>query len=249
MRKQVLAITIISVILVLTAFVGAQQELTGFNNGLQLLQYYSSALDRIIPALRPLDSALSQFKTCVKNQEAVDESLLFIALIYQEKGDLEAAKDNYLEYLRLYPTSEWVYALIGDIHYQLGEYEQAQDNYEKSLANAENAKAYYGLGEIYKRQDLAEETIDAFKTAVELAPEYIEARISLAKEYFRQQDYDLALEEFEMAYRFNVRSAELHYYLWQLYTINGDEEKAKHSRDLAIQYDPNYENLFETSQE
>ena len=85
-----------------------------------------------------------------------------------------------------------------------------------------------------------------FKTAVELAPEYIGAA---SPANFRQQDYDLALEEFEMAYRFNVRSAELHYYLWQLYTINGDEEKAKHSRDLAIQYDPNYENLFETSQE
>lgn len=236
------------IVIIVTTLVGAQQELNCFNNGLLFLQYYSSALDRLIPSLRPLDTALSEFQTCVENQEAVDESLLLIALIYQEKGDLLSARKSYLEYLKLNPDDDWVYVLIGDLDYQLGNHKLALGNYQKAMTKNEYAKAYYGMGRIYHEQGLVEETIDVYKQAVDIAPEFIDARIALAKEYYHDQQFDLALEEFEMAYRFNIRSAEVHYYLWILYTQKGDIEKAKHSHDLAIQYDPGYAALIEAYQ-
>ncbi len=248
MRRRFPLVFALIIIIVISTFVGAQQKLTGFNNGLQFLQYYSSALDRLIPALRPLETALSQFQTCIENQESIEESLLFSALIYQEKGDLISARKSYLEYLKLNPDDDWVYVLIADLDYQLGDYKLALRNYQKALSENEYAKAYYGIGRIYHDQGLVNDTIDAYKRAVDIAPEFVDARIALAKEYYHDQQFDVALEEFEMAYQYNIRSAEVHYHLWVLYTQKGDFEKANHSRDLAIQYDPSYVSLIETHQ-
>lgn len=237
---------LIVALLTSTVVFSQQFPLSSFEKGMQSLQYYLSGLDKLIPALKPLGNASEEFRTSVEQGENIDESLLFMGLIAQHQGDYQGAKDSFTSYLQRNPEETWVYTILGDLDYLLGDSDQALINYQLSIAEDDGyAKAYYGIGMIYRDQGLTEVAIENLTTSVELKPGFSDARIALALEYFDSQQFDLALEEFEIAYLQNPRNAKIHYYLWILYSESGEQEKAIHSRDLAIQYDPSYAALIE----
>lgn len=247
MRGKRSIVFFIVIMLISTTLVGAQQQ-DYIEDGLQSLLYYSSALDRIIPALKPLDSAAKSFQNSINYEENVDEALLLLALVYLEQDDFKSASESLLQYLSLYPEDYWVYVLLADIEYTLNNFDSALENYHRALSDDEYARAYYGIGRIYAQRGLSGDAIDALSQAVEIEPSFTEARIALAEEYYITEQYDSALEEFELSYSHNPRNAKVHYYLWLLYLDQGEIEKAHHSRDLAIQYDPHYRSLIETDQ-
>lgn len=249
MRSKVKVIVGSLVILLLAGvLVSAQQKSRFYNNALLSLEYYTSALDKVIPALQPLNNAVVQLKASIEAGEAVDESLLLLAVVYQEQGKLDAAKNTYYQYLQRNSEDGWIYVLIGDIDYFCQDYQQAMEHYQKALTYGEYASAYYGIACIKNQQGLTEAAVDELVKAVELAPSFVEARIALGKGYYETQQYDLALEQFEICYLYAPRDAEVHYYLWLLYKQNGDMEKAVHSRDLAIQYNPAYAQIIADTQ-
>lgn len=250
LRKKYLVLFMLIIVLLTSTVVSSQQFLlSSFEKGLQSLQYFSSGLDKLIPALRPLETASREFRTSVEQGENIDESLLFIGLISYQQGDFQGAKDSFTSYSQRNPQESWVYSIIGDLDYMLGDSDQALDNYQRSIEEEDYAKAYYGIGMIYRDQGLTEAAIENFAASVELEPGFSDARMALALEYFNDQQFDLALEEFEMVYLQNPRNAKVHFYLWILYSENGETEKAIHSRDLAIQYDPSYATIIEQYQQ
>ncbi|NLM68911.1 MAG: tetratricopeptide repeat protein [Firmicutes bacterium] len=245
MSRKFSALLIICILFLSTALVGAQQRPMWFENALQYLQYYTTGMDRIIPALYPLRQAAGSLQISIDNGEAVDESLLLLGLIYQEEGNTAEAKKVYRQYLERNPDAGWVYVLLGDAEYYSGDNTAALQNYVKALMIDDYARAYYGIGLINMEQGITSDVIAAFAKAVETAPEFVDARTILAKAYFAVDDYEAALTEFETAYLYAPRDAEIHYYLWQLYSLNGDQDKANHYRELAIQYNPEYASLVE----
>ncbi len=243
--KKILVFLMITVVVIATAFVAAQQRSVHLDNALQSLQYYTSSLDKLIPALQPLDNAINNLNAGITKGDDVDESLLLLGLIYQEQGKYESSKNMFIEYLVRNPEHDWVNVFLGELELRNSNLNQALKYFNKALVNEESARANYGLGIIYREQDLFSDAITAFNEALEIEPSFVEARIALAKEYHRTSQYDLALEEFETSYLYTPRNPEVHFYLWQLYTREGDLEKANHSRELAIQYEPSYANIIE----
>jgi tetratricopeptide (TPR) repeat protein len=244
MSRKLSAALLVVILLLGTAVVGAQQRSLRFENALQYLQYYSAGMDWIIPALQPLRQAAGSLKAAVDQDEMTDESLLLLGLIYLEQDDYSEARQVFSEYLKRNPDDGWVHVMLGDIDYYSGDYASALQRYVKAIMLGDYARAYYGIGLINMDQGITNDVIAAFAKAVELAPEFVEARIILAKAYFAVENYESAIEEFETAYLYKPRDGEIHYYLWQLYTIQGELDKANHSRDLAIQYNPDYAEII-----
>src|SRR5690554_1512863 len=146
MSRKFSALLIICILFLSTALVGAQQRPMWFENALQYLQYYTTGMDRIIPALYPLRQAAGSLQISIDNGEAVDESLLLLGLIYQEEGNTAEAKKVYRQYLERNPDAGWAYVLLGDAEYYSGDNTAALQNYVKALMIDDYARAYYGIG-------------------------------------------------------------------------------------------------------
>ncbi|HKM17968.1 MAG: tetratricopeptide repeat protein [Firmicutes bacterium] len=179
------------------------------------------------------------------NNEETAESLLLLSLFYQDQGRYAAAKDVLYEYLQHNPDQGWVWVLIGDLDYLLGDYDLALKSYVKALMVGDYARSYYGIGLINSQQGITADVIGAFKKAVEIAPSFVEARIALAKVYLHTEQYEEARTQLETAYLYAPRDAKIHYYLWKVYTIESDQSKARHHGELAVQYDPGYAELID----
>jgi len=246
MSRKTLVAAIVCAVVLITAWAAAQQVMR-FDNALRYLQYYTAGMDRFIPGLRPLQQATNSLLESIERGELVDESLLLLALIYQEQGSFSTAKEVFYEYLNRNPDCGSIYVLIGDLDYLLGDYDLALQSYVKAMMLGEYARAYYGIGLINSHQGITADVTSAFAKAVELAPSFVEARIALAKAYIAVEQYQEARAELETAYLYAPRNAEIHYFLWQIYSQEGDLNKAKHHGELAIQYDPSYAPLISGS--
>lgn len=244
MRHKSIAIIMVVFLLVSFQVYGAQQLKGSFANALQSLQYYTSSIDRLIPRLRPLETAISQFQVSLAEEVNVDESLLFIALLYQELGDLDMTFEYFDLYQERNPEDTWIHVLRGDIWYRLGDLEQALHSYKLALDSEEYAKGYYGVGLIKASLGQAEEAIEALAQSVAKAPDFAEARIQLATLYYDNAQFEQALEHFETAVRYDPWLAPAHYYLSFLYEEQGELDKAQHARDMAISYDASYAELL-----
>ncbi|HXK97725.1 MAG TPA: tetratricopeptide repeat protein [Limnochordia bacterium] len=244
MQRRLLWAVVVCAVILGTALTAAQQPAARFENALRYLEYYTAGMDRLIPGLRPLQQAANALSESIEREESADESLLMLALVYQEQGNLAGAKEHLYEYLRRNPDHGWINVLIGDLDYLLGDADLALKSYVKALMVGEYARAYYGIGLINSQQGITPDVIGALAKAVELAPNFVDARIALAKAYIASEQFQEARGELETAYLYAPRRAEIHYYLWQIYTHEGDVGKAKHYGELAVQYDSSYAALI-----
>lgn len=242
--RRILIAAVICTVVFSAVWAAAQQPVLRFESALRYLQYYTAGMDRFIPGLKPLHQATNALLESIEREESVEESLLLLSLIYQEQGNFAAAKETLYEYLQQNPDYGWIYVLVGDIDYLLGDPDLALKSYVKALMVGEYARAYYGIGLINSHMGITADVIGAFAKAVELSPNFVEARIALAKAHLAMNQYEEALTELETAYLYAPRSAEIHYYLWQIYKQQEDMSKAKHHRELAVQYDPSYAALI-----
>lgn len=244
MRHKSIAIIMVVFLLVSFQVYGAQQLKGAFANALQSLQYYTSSIDRLIPGLRPLETAISQFQVSLAEEENVDESILFIALLYQELDNFDMAFEYYDLYQKKNPEDTWIHVLMGDLWYRIGNIDDALRCYELALDTEEYAKGYYGIGLIKASLGYEEEAIEALTQSVAIAPDFAEARLQLATLYYESALFEQALEHFETAVRFDPWLAPAHYYLSFLYEKQGELDKAQHARDMAISYDASYAELL-----
>lgn len=234
-KKITVAIIVLSLVICIPVL-GAHNISETFRTGLLVLQYYTSSFDLLITGLKPLEIAISQFELSIAENQNVDESLLLIALIYQQLGNPDKALDYLDFYLQRNPEESWAYVLQGDLWDQLGDQEQALEYYEKAIAHGEYAKGYYGVGTVKVSQEKNSEAIEAFARCIEIAPDFLEARMQLASTYFNSSQFDEALEQFELVVRYDPYLADAHYYLSVLYERNGDLDKAQHARIMAVSY-------------
>ena len=103
-----------------------------------------------------------------------------------KSGDLESAKQKYVDALRLVPerhqdweASTWIYGAIGDIHYRMNNYEKAFKCFVNALQcpkGLENPFIHLRLGQLYYEQGNFD------KAADELTRAYMGAGINIFME-------------------------------------------------------------------
>ncbi|MEJ8572351.1 tetratricopeptide repeat-containing glycosyltransferase family protein [Microbaculum marinum] len=103
------------------------------------------------------------------------------ANIYWETGNLERAREAYLQLLEEYPESADLHARIGDIWRKLGSIEDAARHCRRAIElDPKLPWPHIGLGEIAAAAGQRKEAIEHFKRALTVAPHLaqVEARIS-----------------------------------------------------------------------
>jgi protein O-GlcNAc transferase len=88
------------------------------------------------------------------------------------------------------------YETLGNIHYQLGNFEAAQQSYEMAISYApEDADLYYNLGTVYLAQSLWDQAQDVFSTALQKNPKHLNSLYGLGNvlSQFNQMEETLSL--------------------------------------------------------
>ena len=130
--------------------------------------------------LKEYDKALA-FLTEADAKEKNNPDILFkIAYILQQKGeDIEAIK-NYKKALEIDNNNEFIHNAMASIYRKNGEFTSAKIHIKASLEiDNTNPITFYNYGNLLVDMESFEEAINMYKKAIELNPNFIEAKEEL----------------------------------------------------------------------
>ena len=144
--------------------------------------------------------AAAQFRASTQLDPAFPEP-------YKALGDLflaaprrlfDQAVEAYVKALELRPFYADAYVGLGDARAAKGEVDGAIASYQKALLyNPANPKVHMSLGKIYfAEKGLYYESVSAYKKAIDLDPQFLEARMGLGEVYEDKGLYPEAIQEY-----------------------------------------------------
>jgi tetratricopeptide (TPR) repeat protein len=138
------------------------------------------------------------------------------------QGNWQAAVDSYRQALKQEPSLPGVHLQIAVLLLEhspdADAWKQALDELNAELkANPGSAEAEYEIGEVYRKHSDPEQAAAAFRRALRLEPNFVEARLGLAKVLLQQKQAQDALTVLEPARNAQPPNAAVHFLLSQTY--------------------------------
>jgi len=110
------------------------------------------------------------------------EILFKIAFILQKSGDNNEALKYYKEALEIDKNNEFIHNAMASIYRANGEFTSAKLHLQASLEiDDENPLTYYNYGNLLVDMQHNEEAISMYEKAIEINPEFTEAKVELKK--------------------------------------------------------------------
>lgn len=135
---------------------------------------------------------------------------------------------------KLNPMSYDLHLQIGRIFNTRRKYHLAERNFIKALAvDDTSAIAHHGLGFAYLRQDKLEPALDELLTAVDFNFFLVQAHYHLGETLARLQNYEQAVEAFEVAIRLSPGMTKAHKWLLDIYK---NKLKMEHKAQVHEQF-------------
>jgi tetratricopeptide (TPR) repeat protein len=174
-----------------------------------------------------------------------------------DRGDLAEAEAKVRRAMELGPPSTEAQSLLETISARRAKPESALDGYERAIRDGkyqevetpltqyvtdhpQDARAWYALGYSQFAQKKVGESIKSLAKSLELDVTNAEAHKILGRSLMMIGRFDVAQVEFEQGIRYNPDSAELHYNLGKLYSIQDNWEPARKAFEAALTIDPTY---------
>lgn len=135
-------------------------------------------------------------------------------------------------------TRAWL--TLGDVYSFMGAVGDAWPCYRRVLEiDGPNLRAYQMLGELALKAGDVPEALQNFEAALKLEPDQPDIYLAMAEANARIRDYDAAEKVMEDALLIiPLPSAELYFYLGQLYELGGKDRKAVRAYEDGLVIDP-----------
>ena len=128
---------------------------------------------------------------------------------FYESGRLDEAIDNFLKAVQLNPAHAQSNSSLTELYRQKGALDEAWSHGQVALANLKPydrpedvAGLYLNLGNVRADQGLYEEAIGLYAKSIEIAPDFVVARVNLADVYTRIGQLELAAEQFGLVLQY-----------------------------------------------
>jgi tetratricopeptide (TPR) repeat protein len=169
------------------------------SDGLAHIEYSPAPPDKLAEALRLADqgakaakkgdfhAALELYTAALQANPALPDTRRELAMVHYELGQLDAAKDELIDALRLAPDDAWSHVVMGNIFTRQQDWTSAIRFFSKALdLKLGDPYALNGLGAAHAKSGQLDQAITAFDAAISANPKMPEPRFGKALALQRQ---------------------------------------------------------------
>jgi tetratricopeptide (TPR) repeat protein len=175
-----------------------------------------------------LKLAIDQYEQIIKIEpDDVDDHLL-LGRLYRLNNDLQKAEGEFKTAVKLDPNSEEAVTTLAYLYNEEGDTARAGEVLSSIPDAARSAKLYSALGYTYEQQKQYKNAISAYRKAIELDRENLDAIRGLAQNLSNDGQTDAALEQYKVIADANPED-------WQTYLRISDIYRKSGKFDLALE--------------
>ena len=165
--------------------------------------------------------AIEQYEQITLLQpDSVDDHLL-LGRLYRLNNDLQKAENEFQTAVRLEPGSEEAVTTLAYLYNELGDTSRAAQVLSSVPDSARSAKLYSALGYTYEQQKQYKNAIEAYRHAIELDRDNLDAIRGLAQNLLNDGQTDAALEQYKVIADANPEDAQTYERIAEIYRKQG----------------------------
>jgi tetratricopeptide (TPR) repeat protein len=189
-----------------------------------------------------LKLAIEQYEQIVHLQPDSTDDHLLLGRLYRLNNDLQKAESEFKTAVKLQPDSEEAVTTLAYLYNELGDTARAAQVLS-SVPNAErSAKLYSALGYTYEQQKQYKNAVEAYRHAIELDRDNLDAIRGLAQNLLNDGQADAALEQYKVIADANPEDAQTYVRIAEIYRKQG-------KFDLALDHLKKAESMVQDSVE
>jgi tetratricopeptide (TPR) repeat protein len=168
-----------------------------------------------------LKLAIEQYQQIVKIEpDNVDDHLL-LGRLYRLNNDLQKAENEFKIAVKLQPDSEEAVTTLAYLYNEEGDATRAVQVLSSVPDAGRSAKMYSALGYTYEQQKQYKEAINAYRRAIELDRDNLDAIRGLAENLMNDGQTDAALEQYKIIADANPEDAQTYLHMAEIYRKSG----------------------------
>ena len=173
-----------------------------------------------------LKLAIEQYEQIIKIEpDSVDNHLL-LGRLYRLNNDLQKAENEFKTAVKLDPTSEEAVTTLAYLYNEEGDSSRAAQVLSSIPDAGRSAKLYSALGYTYEQQKQYKQAIDAYRHAIELDRDNLDAIRGLAQNLLNDGQTDAALEQYKIIADANPEDAPTYLRMAEIYRKTGKFDQA-----------------------
>jgi tetratricopeptide (TPR) repeat protein len=168
-----------------------------------------------------LKLAIEQYQEIIKIEpDNVDDHLL-LGRLYRLNNDLRMAESEFKTAVKLQPDSEEAVTTLAYLYNEEGDSARAAEALSAVPDAARSAKLYSALGYTYEQRKEYKQAITAYRKAIELDRDNLDAIRGLAQNLLNDGQTDAALEQYKIIADSNPEDAQTYLRMAEIYRRNG----------------------------
>jgi len=168
-----------------------------------------------------LKLAIEQYQEIIKIEpDNVDDHLL-LGRLYRLNNDLRKAESEFKTAVKLQPDSEEAVTTLAYLYNEEGDSARAAEALSAVPDAARSAKLYSALGYTYEQRKEYKQAINAYRKAIELDRDNLDAIRGLAQNLLNDGQTDAALDQYKIIAESNPEDAQTYLRMAEIYRRNG----------------------------
>ncbi len=189
-----------------------------------------------------LKLAVEQYEQIVRLQpDSMDDHLL-LGRLYRLNNDLQKAESEFKTAVKLQPDSEEAVTTLAYLYNELGDTARAAQVLSGVPNGERSAKLYSALGYTYEQQKQYKNAVEAYRHAIELDRDNLDAIRGLAENLLNDGQAEAALEQYKVIADANPEDAQTYVRIAEIYRKQG-------KFDLALEQLKKAESMVQDSVE
>jgi len=170
--------------------------------------------------------AIEQYQEILKIEPDNADDHLLLGRLYMTNHDLQKAENEFKTAVKLEPDSEEAVTMLAYLYTEENDTTRAVQTLSSVPDAARSAKLYSALGYAYEQEKDYKKAIDAYRKAVEMDHDNLDAVRGLAQNLLNDGQTDAALEQFKIIEDANPEDAQTLLRMAEIYRKDGKLDQA-----------------------
>ncbi len=168
-----------------------------------------------------LKAAIDQYEQILKIEPDNADDHLLLGRLYQLNKDLRKAEAEFKAAIKIQPDSEEAITTLALLYNDEGDAARAAETLSSVPDSARSGKLYSALGYTYEQQKDYKKAIEAYRHAIELDRDNLDAIRGLADNLLNDNQTDAALDQYKIIAEANPEDAKTYIRIAEIYRRKG----------------------------